>query len=73
MGSSTREWTWPTSYRPLHEPGLAHAFINTNLFLDYDRKGFDILVAPFAANCYGRGVISQRGGALPVQVNGVAL
>ena len=28
---------------------------------------------PFAVNCHGRGVISQRGGALPVEVNGVAL
>ena len=61
------------AYRPLHEPGLAHAFINTRLFLDCDREGFDIPGVPFAVNCYGRGVISQRGGALPVKVNGMAL
>ena len=53
------------AYRPLHEPGLAHAFINTLLYLDYDRQGFDIPVIPFAVNCYGRSVISNRGGILP--------
>jgi len=61
------------AYRPLHEPGLAHAFINTLLYLDYDREGFSFPVVPMAVNCYGRGVISQKGGALPVKVNGVAL
>ena len=61
------------AYRPLHEPGLAHAFINTLLFLDYDREGFDIPVVPFAVNCYGRGIISQRGGTMPHKVNGVPL
>ena len=30
-------------------------------------------MVPLAVNCYGRGVISQRGGALPVKVNGVGL
>ena len=25
------------AYRPLHEPGLGHAFLNTLLYLDYDR------------------------------------
>ena len=61
------------AYRPLHEPGLAHAFINTLLYLDYDRQGFDIPVIPFAVNCYGRAVISNRGGILPHQVNGQPL
>ena len=61
------------AYKPLHEPGLAHAFINTLLYLDYDREGFGIPVVPIAVNCYGRGVVSQRGGALPVKVNGVVL
>ena len=61
------------AYRPLHEPGLAHAFINTLLYLDYDREGFDFPVIPFAVNCYGRGVISNRGGILPHKVNGQTL
>jgi hypothetical protein len=53
------------AYRPLHEPGLAHAFINTLLYLDYDREGFDVPVVPIAVNCYGSKVISNRGGILP--------
>ncbi len=52
------------SYRPLHHP-LGHAFANTVLYLDYDRKGFSHAIIPFAINCYGRRVIAQRGG-LPV-------
>ncbi len=61
------------AYKPLHHVGLAHAFINTLLYLDYDRKGFDFPVVPFAVNCYGSKVISNRGGILPHKVNGVAL
>jgi hypothetical protein len=49
------------AYRPLHHP-LGHAFMNTLLFLDYDRQGFPYPVVPFAVNCYGRRVIAQRGG-----------
>jgi hypothetical protein len=49
------------AYRPLHHPGLAHAFFNTILFLDYDRAGFPYPVLPFQVNCYGRRVIAQRG------------
>jgi Catalytic LigB subunit of aromatic ring-opening dioxygenase len=51
----------PYAYRPLHHPGLAHAFLNTILFLDYDRRGFPYPVVPFQVNCYGRRVIAQRG------------
>jgi hypothetical protein len=50
------------AYRPLHYPGLAHAFLNTIMFLDYDREGFPYPVIPFQVNCYGRRVIAQRGG-----------
>ena len=50
------------AYKPLHFPGLAHAFLNTIMFLDYDRVGFPYAVIPFQVNCYGRRVISQRGG-----------
>jgi hypothetical protein len=48
------------AYRPLHHP-LGHAFMNTLLYLDYDRKGFPYPVVPFSINCYGRKVISQHG------------
>jgi hypothetical protein len=50
------------AYRPLHHAGLAHAFLNTVMFLDYDRRGFPYPLVPFAVNCYGRRVIAQRGG-----------
>ena len=49
------------AYEPLHHPGLPHAFLNSILYLDYDRKGFDYPVIPFQINCYGRAVISYRG------------
>jgi len=49
------------AYRPLHHP-IGHAFLNTLLFLDYDRQGFPYPVIPFSINCYGRRVISQYGG-----------
>ncbi len=51
------------AYKPLHQPGLGHAILNTLLFLDYDRKGFDYPVVPFLVNCYGSRVIRNRGGA----------
>jgi hypothetical protein len=50
------------AYEPLHHPGLAHAFLNTITYLDYDRAGFPHPVVPFQVNCYGRRVIAQRGG-----------
>jgi catalytic LigB subunit of aromatic ring-opening dioxygenase len=49
------------AYRPLHHAGLAHAFLNTIMFLDYDRVGFPYPVVAFQVNCYGRRVIAQRG------------
>ncbi len=49
------------AYVPLNHPGLAHAFLNSVLFLDYDRKGFPWPLIPFQINCYGRGVISYKG------------
>lgn len=49
------------AYEPLHQPGLSHAFLNTVLYLDWDRRGFPYPIVPVAVNCYGRRVISQRG------------
>ena len=51
------------AYQPLHEPGLGHAILNTILYLDYDRKGFDYPVVPMLVNCYGSRVIRNKGGA----------
>ena len=52
------------AYQPLHQPGLGHAILNTLLYLDYDRKGFDYPVVPFLVNCYGSRVIRNRGGGM---------
>jgi hypothetical protein len=49
------------SYKPLHHP-LGHAFANAIFYLDYDRTGFAYPIVPFAINCYGRKVLSQKGG-----------
>ena len=54
----------PYAYRLRYRYGLAHAFINTLLFLDYDRIGFPHPVLPFHVNCYGGELIRRRGGAL---------
>lgn len=48
------------SYKPLHHP-LGHAFANSVLFLDYDRKGFAYPVVPFAVNAYGRWLVAAGG------------
>jgi len=50
------------SYKPLHIDGLAHAFTNTLLYLDWDRQGFPWPVIPFAINCYGSNLIHAKGG-----------
>jgi hypothetical protein len=49
------------AYQPLHHQ-LGHAFLNTLLFMDYDRQGFPYPVLPFQVNCYGRRVIAQQAG-----------
>jgi hypothetical protein len=48
------------AYRPLHHP-LGHAFANSVLYLDYDRKGFPYPVVPFTVNAYGRWLVAGRG------------
>ena len=49
------------AYKPLHHP-LAHAFTNTFLYLDWDRRGFPYPVIPFAINCYGSNLLHAKGG-----------
>jgi hypothetical protein len=52
------------AYKPLHQDGLGHAFANTLLYLDLDRKGdFNYPVLPIAVNCYGSSVIRFQGGS----------
>lgn len=50
------------AYQPLHFEGLAHAFLNTVMFLDYERTGFSYPVLPIAVNCYGSRVITNHAG-----------
>jgi hypothetical protein len=50
------------AYKPLHEDGLGHAFANTLLYLDLDRRGFSTPVVPVTVNCYGSSVIRYQGG-----------
>ena len=58
----------PYAYKTLHFQGLPHAFLNTLLFLDYDRKGFDYPVIPFHVNCYGSAFVKNKGGS-PLQAD----
>ena len=51
------------AYKPLHHP-LGHAFANSVMYLDYDRKGFPYPVVPFAVNAYGRWLVAARGGPM---------
>jgi Catalytic LigB subunit of aromatic ring-opening dioxygenase len=52
----------PYAYVTRYGYGLAHAFINTVLYLDWDRTGFPYPVVPFHVNCYGSAVVQRRGG-----------
>ena len=50
------------SYKTLHHESLPHAFANTALLLDYDRRGFNTPIVAISVNCYGRRVVSFKGG-----------
>jgi hypothetical protein len=60
------------AYEPLHH-ALGHAFTNAIFYLDYDRTGFHYPIVPFAVNCYGRKVVSQRGGLPAFEVSETAV
>ncbi len=51
------------AYEPRHD-AMPHAILNTLLFLDWDRQGFDYPVVPFLTNCYGRQLVPLRGGGV---------
>lgn len=55
------------SYTPARPEVFPHAFVNTQLFLDYDRTGFDYPMLPVAVNCYGSYVIKRHGGIGPLK------
>src|SRR5438067_197895 len=49
------------AYKPLHAEGFGHAFVNSVLYLDWDRQGFSYPVVPITVNSYGRALVSQHG------------
>jgi Catalytic LigB subunit of aromatic ring-opening dioxygenase len=51
------------AYEPRHDE-MPHAILNTLVFLDWDRNGFDYPIVPFLTNCYGRQLIPLRGGGV---------
>ncbi|HLF71220.1 MAG TPA: extradiol ring-cleavage dioxygenase [Dehalococcoidia bacterium] len=51
------------SYKPLYD-AMPHAFLNTALYLDWDRKGLPYPILPFAINCYGRALTKLHGSVL---------
>jgi hypothetical protein len=53
------------SYKPHHHPTLAHAFMRTLVYLDYDQKGFPYPLVPFHVNCYGSDLMKGIGGSGP--------
>jgi hypothetical protein len=50
----------PYAYKPRHA-ALGHAFTNSILFLDWDRRGFRYPVVPFTTNAYGRYLMASEG------------
>lgn len=56
-----RNFDMPYAYKPLHQEGLPHSFLNALLLLDHKRSGFDHRVLPISVNCYGSRVVSHRG------------
>lgn len=53
------------AYEPLHDEQLPHAFLNTILFLDHERRGFEWPIIAMPINCYGSKVIAAEGGWKP--------
>ncbi|MFT7648060.1 MAG: hypothetical protein ACI8Y4_002810 [Candidatus Poriferisodalaceae bacterium] len=53
------------AYEPLHDKQLAHAFLNTVLFLDHRRTGFEWPMICMPINCYGSKVIAAEGAWKP--------
>lgn len=48
--------------QPRHELGLAHAFIRSVIYLDYDRQGWDYPILPFHVNAWGSHLSNYRQG-----------
>ncbi len=44
-----------------HLRELGHAFRNTMIYLDFDRRGWDYPLVPFHVNAYGSSIVRNRG------------
>ena len=54
-----RDFDVAYSYKPHHHPSLAHAFMRTMIYVDYDQKGFPWPMIPFHVNCYGSELLDK--------------
>jgi hypothetical protein len=61
-GLLERDFEPAYSYRLPHQDYLGHAFTNTLMFLDHQRKGWNYPIIPFAINAYGSSLIRAKGG-----------
>ena len=48
------------AYQPSLADGLGHAFLNSVLFLDWDRQGFSYPIVPITVNSYGRELVRSH-------------
>ncbi len=48
-------------YKPAHAHPMGHAFVNSVLYMDWDRKGFEYPIVPITVNSYGRNLIRHQG------------
>ena len=63
-GLLERDFEPSYSYKLPHQDYLGHAFTNTLMFLDHQRKGWDYPIIPFAINAYGSSLIRAKGGVV---------
>jgi len=47
------------AFKPHHHPSLAHAFMRTLVYTDYDQQGFLWPMIPFHVNCYGSAMLDR--------------
>lgn len=57
-----KEFDVAWAYEARHEKGLSHAFANTVVSLDMERRGFSYPVIPFHVNCYGSQIVMTAAG-----------
>lgn len=56
-----RGFDLPYALRPRHKHGLAHAHLNTVMFLNHELQGFPYPLVPISVNCLGSDVFTTLG------------